>query len=88
MIRGSRELDVAGLAAGVEERGHAGVRFGIAETDAEELVLGEEPVGRVGQRGVDRLLGAGDRPGGERRDARGERVDERAQLGSGSARFT
>ncbi len=46
----------------------------------ELLVLGEQPAAGVGERGVDRQLGAGDRLGRERRDARGERVDERAQL--------
>jgi glyoxylase I family protein len=79
-LQEAAELAVAGLAALVEECGHARGSFGIAEADAEELVFGEQPFGRVGQRRVYGLLGARDRAGGERRDARGEGVDERAQL--------
>ncbi len=87
--RGQVELDLAGLAADLEEPLHAVDGLRVEQRAGEEPLLCAEAGHRIGQRVVRRGLRRGDRAGRERRDPCRELVDvARAVRADGSARLT
>src|SRR5690348_11015606 len=73
-------FDLPGLAAELEEPPHPSRGLVVEQRLAEQCPLNGESRRRIGPRGVDGLLGRGDRRRRHRRDAPGDPPDERLEL--------